>query len=180
MAEYICECVLCHVRNIKRSEMVEEVDYIRKGTKYYHMKCYRDWKESTPAADEEYKAFIYDFLSRDLKVSYDYHMIEAQLKKFTKENKSMKGIFFTLKYFYEIKKNDWDKGHGGIGIVPFVYIEACNYWVARERESNGIVAQIERQMREAETREKKVIVRQTKKKKKYEMDFDAIERMEDE
>ena len=43
MAEYICECVLCHVRNIKRSEMVEEVDYIRKGTKYYHMKCYRDW-----------------------------------------------------------------------------------------------------------------------------------------
>ena len=86
MAEYICECVLCHVRNIKRSEMVEEVDYIRKGTKYYHMKCYRDWKESTPATDEEYKAFIYDFLSRDLKVSYDYHMIEAQLKKFTKEN----------------------------------------------------------------------------------------------
>jgi len=108
-------------------------------------------------------------------------MIEAQLKKFVKENKyTMKGIFFTLKYFYEVKHNDWNKGHGGIGIVPFVYSEACTYWVLKERQSSGIVAQIERQMRAAESREKKVVIRQSKKRKKYEMDFDAIERMEDE
>lgn len=147
---------------------------------YYHRKCYEDWKASTPVTDREYKSFIYDFISRDLKVSYDYHMIEAQINKFVKENKcTIKGIFFTLKYFYEVKKNDWDKGHGGIGIVPFVYNEACNYWILREKESNGIVAQIERQMKEAEKREVKTVVRQNKKKKKYTMDFDEIERMED-
>ena len=148
---------------------------------YYHRKCYEEWKKAQFKNDEEYIDIIYDFIARDLKVSYDWHICEAQRKKFIKENKmTNKGILFALKYFYEVKHGNWEKGHGGIGIVPFVYTEACNYWVARERESNGIVAQIERQMREAETREKKVIVRQAKKKKKYEMDFDAIERMEDE
>lgn len=170
-------CRICKVEINK-----EKDDWIMPSKNfYYHHKCYEDWKTSVPATDEQYKSFIYDFISRDLKASYDFHMIEAQLKKFIKENKyTMKGIFFTLKYFYEVKHNDWDKGHGGIGIVPFVYNEACTYWVLKERQSSGIVAQIEKQMREAESREKKVVVRQSKKKKKYEMDFDAIERMGDE
>ena len=92
---------------------------------YYHRKCYQDWKQSTPATDAEYKAFIYDFISRDLKVSYNYHMCEAQREKFVKEGKTNKGIFFALKYFYEVKHGDWEKGHGGIGIVPFIYGDSC-------------------------------------------------------
>ena len=88
-----------------------------------------------------------------------------------------KGILFTLKYFYDIKHNDWDKGHGGIGIVPYVYQEACSYWVEQERKKKGIVAEIERQMREAETvRPRRV---QQRKRKKFEVDLSAIGEMED-
>ena len=147
---------------------------------YYHRKCYEDWKMSTPVTDEGYRAFIYDFLGRDMKFSYDWHMIQAQIDKFVKDKKTIKGIFYTLKYFYEIKGGDWDKGHGGIGIVPFVYNEACAYWVEKENRNKGIVAQIEKQMKEASLRDK-VVVRQTKKKKKeYKMNFDEIAAMEDE
>lgn len=180
MAEYICECQICHVRDIKRSEMIDEVDYIHKGNMYYHKKCYEDWKQSTPATDEEYRAFIFDFIARDLKVSYDYHMCKAQIDKFVKENKmTVRGIYFTLKYFYELKHGDWNKGHGGIGIVPYVYNEACSYWVERERNAKGTIAEIERQMREATNRTKKTISKKEIKPRKFTVNFDAIEEMED-
>ena len=107
MAEYICECQICHIRDIKRSELVEEVDYIHKGTKYYHKKCYDNWKKASPENDEDYKDLIYDFIARDLKVTYDYWVCEAQRKKFLKEKMTNKGILFALKYFYEVKHGDW-------------------------------------------------------------------------
>jgi hypothetical protein len=31
------------------------------------------------------------------------------------------GILNTLKYWYEIKKNDTSKSNGALGIVPYVY-----------------------------------------------------------
>ena len=63
-------CRICKVEIDKEND-----DWIMPSKNYYyHRKCYADWKESTPATDEEYKAFIYDFIARDLKVPYDYHM----------------------------------------------------------------------------------------------------------
>lgn len=147
---------------------------------FYHRKCYEDWKHATPATDEEYIDYIYDFIGRDLKASYDYFLCEAQRKKFLKENMTNKGVFFALKYFYDIKNNDWDKGHGGIGIVPFVYTDSCNYWVNREKRSAGTVAEIERQMREAAERTKIKIKKQNSKKKKYKTDFSVLDSLEDE
>ena len=150
-------CRVCKVEIDK-----EKDDWIMPSKNwYYHRKCYNDWKQSTPATDEEYRAFIYDFIARDLKV------------------KTVKGIFFTLKYFYEIKHGDWNKGHGGIGIVPFVYNEACTYWVAQERKTKGIVADIERQMRAAAER-KQTVIHKTNKPRKFEVDFSILDELEDE
>jgi hypothetical protein len=89
-----------------------------------------------------------------------------------------KGILFALKYFYEVKHGDWGKGHGGIGIVPFIYNDACAYWAARERQSAGTIAEIERQMRAAAKRTK---VNVTKKAKtKCQVDFSVLDDLEDE
>jgi hypothetical protein len=92
---------------------------------------------------------------------------------------TVKGIFFALKYFYEIKGGDWNKGHGGIGIVPFIYNEACTYWYNREKKTKGVVAEIERQMREAEQRQKKVVTQKKIEPRKFTIDLDAIAGMED-
>ena len=32
-----------------------------------------------------------------------------------------KGMYFALKYFYEIKKGDVSKSENGIGIIPHIY-----------------------------------------------------------
>ena len=179
MAEYICECQLCHIRDIKRSEMTEGIDYIHKGTKYYHKKCYDNWKKAEFDDDEEYVEMIYDFIARDLKVSYDWWICEAQRKKFIKENKmTNRGILFALKYFYEVKHGDWEKGHGGIGIVPFIYNDSCAYWAAREHRSQGTIAEIERQMREAAERPRVHVKK--KEKKKFQVDFSVLDELEDE
>lgn len=168
------ECRICHEQIDK-----EKDDWIKPvNNYYYHKKCYQDWKQSKPLIDAEWKPFIYDFISRDLKQSYNYHMIEAQLKKFLKENMTMKGIYFALKYFYEVKHNNWDKGNGGIGIVPYIYKESCTYWATQERINNGIVAEIERQLREVTERNQTVVVKK-KTQKKVRIDLSAIAEMED-
>lgn len=111
---------------------------------YYHIKCYNDWRNIDFSEDDEWIDRIYDFIAHDLKKSYDYHKCETQRKKFLKDNKfTNKGMYFALKYFYEIKNNDWEKGYKGIGIIPYIYNESTNFWINQEIENNGIIKRIE-------------------------------------
>lgn len=143
---------------------------------YYHAQCYKDWKDpSRSKDDEDWGLLIYDFLARDLKVPYNYHMCEAQRKKFLKENRfTNKGIYFTLKYFYEIKHNAWDKGNGGIGIVPYVYKEATGYWTDQEWKKRGFLKAIEEQIFERSHRTVKRITKPTTTKPKVKYNLDDI------
>ncbi len=159
-----------------------DTDWIMKSRNfYYHKSCYNNWRESDHSNDEAYIELIYDYISHDLKINYDYFLCEAQRKKFLKENKmTNKGILFSLKYFYEVQKGDREKSHGGIGIVPYIYKEACEYWVERERRNKGIVEKIEQQMREAKDRRHRVVKAKRKKKPAKTIDLASIEGMEDE
>lgn len=38
------------------------------------------------------------------------------------------GMLKALVYFYEIKGNNKNKANGGIGIIPFIYKDAYNYY----------------------------------------------------
>lgn len=160
-------CRICHVP-INKDKEVEGIDWVMPSKNYYyHKSCYDTWK-AQPMTEKDWVALIYDFLSRDLKVSYNYHLCEAQIKKFWKENKiNPKGIYFTLKYFYQIKGNSWDKGHGGLGIIPYVFDDAKKYWIEQERKKRGFTKSIEQQAKE------KMIVRisrSNKKREKYNLD----------
>lgn len=52
-------------------------------------------------------------------------------------NFSYTGILKALIYFFEIKGNDIDKANDGIGIVPYIYKDAYNYyyslWIAKQK-----------------------------------------------
>jgi len=68
---------------------------------------------------------------------------QKQIKQFVKENNfTYSGILKSLKYFYEVKGGSLEKANGGIGIVPWVYEKAYNYyysiWLA-EQENNKIL-----------------------------------------
>lgn len=75
--------------------------------------------------------------------NYDYVPPRAkkQISQFIQEyNYTYSGILRTLVYFYEIKGGDREAAHDGIGIVPFVYQDAYNYyyslWLANQRNED--------------------------------------------
>jgi len=161
------ECRICHYPIDKKPE-TEGIDWIQPSRGwYFHKTCYDTWK-AAPATDEEWVSMIFDFLARDMKVKYNYHMCKAQIEKFWKDNKiNPKGIYFTLKYFYEVKHNSWEKGHGGLGIVPWVFDDAKQYWIEQERKKRGFLKELE-----AQSKERSVIkiTRKEKTRDKYNLD----------
>lgn len=71
------------------------------------------------------------------KIDYIDARIRKQIKTYVDEyHFSYSGIMLTLKFFFEVKKNDISKSNGGIGIVPYVYKQAEEYyyslWLAKQ------------------------------------------------
>ena len=160
------ECRICHMPIDKKKG--EGTEWIMPSQNwYYHKECYDTWR-AAPATDEEWVDMIFDFLARDMKVSYNYFLCKQQIENFWKKQKiNPKGIYFSLKYFYEIKGNSWEKGHGGIGIVPYVFDDAKAYWAERERKKHGFMKQIEQ---EAKERTVIKITRTPRRREKYDLD----------
>jgi hypothetical protein len=80
--------------------------------------------------------------------NYDYVPPRAkkQINQFVQEyNYTYSGIHRSLIYFYEIKGGDRDAAHDGIGIVPFIYQDAYNYyyslWLAKQRNEDKDLSQ---------------------------------------
>ena len=76
-----------------------------------------------------------------------------------------KGMYFALKYHYEIKKGDVSKSENGIGIIPHIYEDSRRYWQEREERDRGIVAAIEEQIRQAQNQN--IIEVKMKRKKRH-------------
>ena len=55
--------------------------------------------------------------------------INRNIKRYREEyNYTYSGIHKALIYFFEIKGNSIEKANGNIGIVPYVYKDAFNYY----------------------------------------------------
>jgi hypothetical protein len=91
-----------------------------------------------------------------------------------------KGIYFTLRYFYEIEKGDASKCENGIGIVPHIYERGTCYWGERNNRDKGICARIEAQIMQAAEKKVKVIRQVPQIVKKPVINLAAIADMEDE
>lgn len=158
---------------------------------YYHISCYEDFVKkkgqitegdiSIEVDDDLWKSAVYDYLRRDLKISLNYIKFTSQWENFLKKNMTAKGIYFALRYFYEIAKGDPKKSENGIGIVPHIYNEGTNYWGERNQRNKGICARIEAQIKQGESRKTIVIHRERKPKENNRMiDISALADLEDE
>ena len=157
---------------------------------YYHIACYDDFarrkgaiKEGDlgiEADDDLWKSAVYDYLKKDVKISLNFTKFQSQWNNFLKKGMTAKGIYFTLRYFYEIEKGDVSKCENGIGIVPHVYERGTCYWGERNQRDKGICARIEAQILQAAQKEVKVIFQPPKPKKVPVVDLSIIADMEDE
>lgn len=181
----IVHCRICKAEIDKRTAG-EDADWFKPSQRaYYHKKCYNDWKRKkddvhSEADDEMWFESLKDFLAKDLKMAVDWAKVTSQWKTFLRQGKTAKGIYFTIRYHYEIKHGDIRKSLGGIGIVPSIYENSKSYWIERERREENICQKIEQQVRERLAQEKIVVKRKKKEKRKdSRFDMNTILEMED-
>lgn len=180
--------VMCRAckQKFDRAKLKQGDDWVMPSKNfYYHTKCYENWRNdknnvAAKKKDEEWISYIYDFLSRDLKVLYDYRKCESQRQNFIKsKNYTNKGIFFALKYYYEIQHQSWEKSKEGIGIVPYIYSESCHYWEEQHIKGSNILSMIEKQMQDRKERTT-LTINKKKKERIHKPNWGEIEAITDE
>ena len=152
----LVKCRICKEQfNRLDPNLIEGVDFVKPSERmYYHKKCYDEYQNSkldvhANMTDELWFKAAWDFLRKDLKYDFNFIKVRKQWESFIKNKLTAKGMYFALKYFYEIKKSDVTKSENGIGIIPHIYEDSCTYWQEREHREKGIVAAIEKQIKEA-------------------------------
>ena len=178
---------LVHCRVCKESiDRQNQDDWMMASRNYfYHKKCYTEWVEKkddlhAKASDDEwYESMIY-YLSHVVKAEIDYKKTKSQWKTFLKQNKTAKGIYFAIRYFYDIQHGDKEKCQGGIGIVSSVYDDSREYWYKREDREHGLIARIEEQIKQ-QTKQQKIVLKQTKRRtiRNRAISLEEINNMED-
>lgn len=114
--------------------------YIKQGRRYIHVECHHN-AEKQRSQEELDKEALENYIMKLFKEDYVNARIRKQINEFlNKYNYTYSGIHRSLEYFYDIKGNSIEKANGGIGIVPFIYQDAYNYyynlWLAKERNKN--------------------------------------------
>ena len=92
-----------------------------------------------------------------------------------------KGIYFALRYFYEIAKGPKPRVKMVLVLFLIFITKGTEYWGNAIKEIKGICARIEEQIRQAEAAKVVVIHRKKQpKQNKREIDLASIAAMEDE
>ena len=131
----IVTCIYCK----KSFNKSEEPFKVFSNGKYAHQSCF-ELEQSRELTDQEkLEKYIMQLFGSD----YVYAKIKKQINDYvTNHGYTYSGIHKALVYYYEVKGNRFDEGkaQGGIGIVPFVYQNAYNYyyaiWEAQQKQQN--------------------------------------------
>lgn len=101
-------------------------------------------EEDKKTKDELDKEALEEYIMKLFNDSYINPRIRKQIKQYKDEyNFTYSGIHKALVYFYDVKGNSIEKAKGGIGIVPFIYQDAYNYyfslWQAQQKNENKVI-----------------------------------------
>ena len=108
------------------------IQAVRHGARRYsHQTCEPDGElvpMESGANDPELQK-LKDYIGTLFGENANWAMINKQIKKYKEENGySYSGILKSLVYFYDVKHNSKEKANNAIGIVPFCYQDAYNYY----------------------------------------------------
>ena len=128
----------------------DAIPYIETGNRRYaHKVC----PLPPNPKEEEDKEKLEAYIKNLFKIDYIDPRIRKQINQYINEyHYSYSGILKSLTYFYEIKGNSLDKANGGIGIVPYVYKNAYNYyfaiWEAQQKNEGKVIEEYKPKVKE--------------------------------
>lgn len=128
----IVTCVYC-----KKQFSKSKTPYQFFNGKYAHSVCYEQEKRREKTDAEK----LDDYIMNLFHIDYVSPRIKKQINQYVNDyNFTYSGILKALKYFYEIQEHGIEKANDGIGIVPFVYKAAYNYyysiWLANNKNKD--------------------------------------------
>lgn len=123
MAHY----VICKYCSQKFNRDIEP--FVRVGERRYAHKACAEKYESSLSKDER----DYEALETYIKKLFNTDVISARIRKqirdFREQYKyTFSGMLKTLYWWYEIQGHTTELAQKGIGIIPFVYEDACKYY----------------------------------------------------
>lgn len=130
---HLVTCLYCSKKFDRDKEPFAQVS----ARRYAHLSCSLE-KEQQKSKEEKDKEALEKYIKELLKNNYSGVKVKKQIKDYISEyNYTYSGILKALIYFYEIKGNSVEKAQGGIGIVPYIYNDAYNYyynlWIANQQ-----------------------------------------------
>ena len=160
MAKKIVKCPYCEKQFDANAE-----PFIKVGRRYAHIDCAKKFEENK-TKEEKDKEALEKYILNLLKEEKINARVKKQIKTYIEENNyTYSGILKAIIYFYEVKGNPIDKANGGIGIVPYIYNDAYNYyyelWLANQRNEHKLIEQYVPQIEEI-----KIPIPQRKEKKR--------------
>ena len=157
MAQNIVKCSYCGTGVLK-------ADAQRHKNKNYHADCLE-----SQLSKEELTASMCELFSLKAPGPRMYTQIKTFLDK--DPHYTYKGIKQALVYFYEVQKKPIDKANQGIGIVPYVYDSAQEYYnsitMRQERVATALSSSLSIESQE-------IVVKKQEKKKKTLYDIENL------
>lgn len=158
--------VKCHLCG----QLFDKDTGIRIDEKNFHKLCgneYLDKKEIF-----KYVARLFGFKSE----TKPGPRITSQLKSFKQKypHYTYEGILNALKYHFEIRKGSIDKANEGIGIVPYVYDEAQEFFTKLKNKQDRIAQVIEQQL---EVKPEILTIKKTAEEKKKKQSLYNLEEL---
>lgn len=134
--------VICQICRCGVNKLTDE--YEKRASGYVHTKCI--------SSDEKDKLELYGYINELFHLKAPGPANLTLIKKFHTENGySYKSIYYTLKYYYEVKHNSTTKAQSRIGIVPYVYDEAKEYYDNITRTQTAVLKSVEKQLSQEES-----------------------------
>lgn len=142
MAAHMVKCLFCKKIFDAKEEDKDIVWYKPKSNRYAHIECGKQ-NEANKTQDEKDYERLYHYVKEQQKQNFDYVKFKKIVEAWQKDyGFTFNGMYYTLIYFYEVKGNSKQKLiDGSIGIIPFCYKDAQNYYyniyIASQRAGTG-------------------------------------------
>ena len=140
MARYVT-CQYCKQRFDRDKHPFIQVS----SRRYAHEQCALTEQEKQSQIEKD-KNELEQYIMKLFNITYIDARIKKQIKQYIEEyNYTYSGIKKSLVYFFEIKGNSIERANGGIGIVPYIYKKAHDYylalWQAQQKNKDKVVTE---------------------------------------
>ena len=128
MARHLVICPYCKKQFDAQPNDQGKVWIKINATRYAHIKCHQEHEANLTQNQKDHQ-MLYKYCKQLFGDEYNYVLTEKLINKYIKENKyTYSSIYKTLKWWYEIEGNSTEKAGGTIGIVPYAFNQARQYY----------------------------------------------------